>query len=105
MCMACVGAAGTAFQAATLIGGPFLMKHMQRIRRALGLRDNSVAAVEARAADEAARLDAVAPPADVEARPAPGAPEPEAEPQARAGRRRPRTTAHAMPATIARTSA
>ncbi len=48
MCMQCVGAVGTAFQAATLIGGPIAAKHYQRIRAAFGLQDNSVAAVEAR---------------------------------------------------------
>lgn len=54
MCMQCVGIVGTGFQAAALIGGPIVIKHYQRVRAAFGLPDNSVAAVEARAAAEAA---------------------------------------------------
>jgi hypothetical protein len=48
VCMQCVGAVATAFNAATLVGGPIAAKHYQRIRAAFGLQDNSVAAVEAR---------------------------------------------------------
>ena len=36
MCMQCVGAVGTAFQAATLIGGPIALKYLQRVRALLG---------------------------------------------------------------------
>lgn len=50
MCMQCVGAVGTALQAATLVGGPYAYKQYRRVRNAFGLPDNSVAAVEARAA-------------------------------------------------------
>ena len=50
---ACVGAVGTACQAATLIGGPIVYGYYRRIRAALGLPDNSYAAVQARAAAEA----------------------------------------------------
>ncbi len=49
MCMQCVGAVGTAFQAATLIGGPIALKYLQRVRAFFGLPDNSAAAVAARA--------------------------------------------------------
>jgi hypothetical protein len=54
MCMQCVGAVATAFNAATIVGGPIVAKHYQRVRAVIGLPDNSVAAVEARAAAEAA---------------------------------------------------
>jgi hypothetical protein len=49
MCMQCVGTVGTAFQAATLIGGPIALKYYQRVRALFGLPDNSAAAVAARA--------------------------------------------------------
>jgi hypothetical protein len=48
MCMQCVGAAGTALQAATLFGGPVAYKYYRRARRSLGLPDNSAAAEAAR---------------------------------------------------------
>ncbi len=48
MCMQCVGAVGTALQAATVIGGPIVYAGYRRGRRILGLRDTSVAACEAR---------------------------------------------------------
>ncbi len=51
MCMQCVGSVATAFKAATLVGGPIVAKHYQRVRAVIGLPDNSVAAVEARAMD------------------------------------------------------
>jgi hypothetical protein len=50
MCMQCVGAAGTALQAATLFGGPLAYKYYRRTRKALGLPDTSAAAEAARAA-------------------------------------------------------
>ncbi len=46
MCMQCVGAFGTAFQAATVIGGPLAYAGYRRVRATLGLRDTSVAACE-----------------------------------------------------------
>lgn len=49
MCLQCVGAAGTAFHAATVIGGPIVYAGYRSARRALGLRDTSVAAREAQA--------------------------------------------------------
>jgi hypothetical protein len=57
MCMQCVGAFGTACQAATLVGGPWLNRQYRRVRDALGLADMSVQAVERRqiAAAAAAR--------------------------------------------------
>jgi hypothetical protein len=51
MCMQCVGAAGTALQAATLFGGPVAYKYYRRARASLGLPDTSAAA-------EATRLKA-----------------------------------------------
>ena len=54
MCMQCVGAVGTALQAATLVGGPIVYKHYRAIRARLGLPDTSVAAQQARAAEGAA---------------------------------------------------
>ena len=48
MCMQCVGAVGTALQAATLVGGPIVYAGYRRARSVLGLSDTSVAA---RAAD------------------------------------------------------
>ncbi len=48
MCMQCVGAVGTALQAATVIGGPIVYAGYRRGRRMLGMRDTSVAACEAR---------------------------------------------------------
>lgn len=53
MCMQCVGAVGAALQAVTVVGGPYAYKHYRRARAALGLRDTSVAAQEARAAASA----------------------------------------------------
>ena len=50
MCMQCVGAVGTALQAATLFGGPVVYKHYRKVRALVGLPDNSVAAIQARAA-------------------------------------------------------
>lgn len=47
MCMTCVGAVGTALQAATLIGGPIAYGGYRRVRARLGLPDTSVAAREA----------------------------------------------------------
>ena len=47
MCMTCVGAVGTALQAATLIGGPIAYGGYRRVRARLGLTDTSVAAREA----------------------------------------------------------
>ena len=44
MCMQCVGAVGTALQAATLFGGPVAYKYYRRTRNALGLPDTSAAA-------------------------------------------------------------
>ena len=82
MCMQCVGAVGTAFQAATLVGGPIVVKHYQRIRAAFGLEDNSVAAVEARESGAA-----VTPPAAGEQHAGPS-PE-ERLPRARAARELP----------------
>ena len=51
--MQCVGAVGTACQAGMLVGGPIVYKYYRRIRAALGLPDNSYAAVQACAAAEA----------------------------------------------------
>jgi hypothetical protein len=53
MCMQCVGAVGTGLQAATIVGGPLLLRWYRRTRAALGLPDDTVAAVEAREAAEA----------------------------------------------------
>ena len=50
MCMQCVGAAGTALQAATVIGGPFAYAGYRRVRARLGLSDTAVAAQETQAA-------------------------------------------------------
>ena len=47
MCMQCVGAVGSALQAATVIGGPFAYAGYRRARAALGLKDTSVAAQQA----------------------------------------------------------
>jgi hypothetical protein len=57
MCMQCVGAVGTGLQAATIFGGPILLKWYRRTRAALGLPDDSVAAVEAREAAEQALVE------------------------------------------------
>ena len=70
MCMQCVGTVGTAFQAATLIGGPFALKYYQRVRAFLGLPDNSAAAVAARAR----ALEAPPPPAPPRRGPRPRTP-------------------------------
>lgn len=81
MCMQCVGIVGTAFQAVTLVGGPVVVKHYQRIRAAFGLPDNSVAAVEARAMEPRGHDEApapAAPPVHGERRPAPRAAAPAA---------------------------
>lgn len=53
MCMQCVGAVGTALQAATLFGAPVVYKHYRTVRRMLGLPDTSVAAQQDRAAEGA----------------------------------------------------
>jgi hypothetical protein len=59
--MQCVGAFGTACQAAMLLGGPWVNRQYRRVRDALGLADMSVAAVERRqiAAAAAARRPVV----------------------------------------------
>ena len=49
MCMTCVGGVATSLQAATLLGGPIAYAGYRRARAALGMRDTSVAAVEAQA--------------------------------------------------------
>src|SRR4051794_34336617 len=54
MCMQCVGAAGTALQAATLIGGPYAYRAYRGARRRLGLPDTSAAAEAERARRAAA---------------------------------------------------
>ena len=65
--MQCVGAVGTALQAATLFGGPTVYRYYRRARAALGLSDTSVAAQEARqreaelAARQACDLDEATP--------------------------------------------
>lgn len=71
--MQCVGAVGAALQAATLVGGPVVVKHYQRVRAALGLPDNSLAAVEAREREAAGEdvVTGVAPTAAGRARPSP----------------------------------
>lgn len=53
MCMQCVGQVGTALQAATVFGGPVAYAGYRRVRAMLGLRDTSVAAVEAQATESA----------------------------------------------------
>ena len=70
MCMQCVGAVGTGFQAATLIGGPIALKYYQRVRAFFGLPDTSAAAVAARAK----ALEAPTPPAPTRRRSRPRAP-------------------------------
>lgn len=50
MCITCAGGVATAFQAATLMGAPVAYAAYRRARAALGLRDTSVAAVEAQTA-------------------------------------------------------
>ena len=56
MCMQCVGAVGTALQAATVVGGPIAYAGYRRIRARLGLSDTSVSAVEAAQAAGAAGI-------------------------------------------------
>lgn len=46
--MQCVGAVGTACQAATVVAGPWVITRYRRLRDAIGLADMSVAAVEER---------------------------------------------------------
>ena len=47
MCITCAGGVAASFQAATLMGAPIAYAGYRRVRAALGLRDTSVAAVEA----------------------------------------------------------